>query len=158
MAKFIIIDAIIPFIGPRLQITLETAIRVRPDVPDGTLFDITVDVKPVNPSSGWDQTYLGRAQAHLELATPTLGDIPTTAVVEADVALVAGVVNDTVPVPISTAQKQWLPFTITVPKYTVAPVTVRMNSTYNLLRKATRLSCVSGSIHKRDIHATYQSN
>ena len=118
---------------PHLQITLETAIRVRPDVSDNEEFDITVDVKPVNPTTGWDQTlHLGEVKERLYAATPTAADIPTTAVAAADVALFAGLVNVTAPpVPISTARKVWLPFTITVPKYTVAPVTVRMTFSFH---------------------------
>ena len=134
------------FIGPPLQITLETAIRVRPDVPENWPFDITVQVKPVIPTPGvWDSNHhLGQVQERLEAATPTAGDIPTTAVAAADVALVAGV-NNTAPVPISTAQKKWLPFTITVPKYTVAHVTVSMTFASNLnekLREVCELCCL----------------
>ena len=98
-------------------------------MPENWKFDITVKVKPVTPTGSWvEADHLGQVQERLEAATPTAGDIPTTAVAAADVALVAGV-NNTAPVPISTAQKKWLPFTITVPKYTVAHVTVSMTFT-----------------------------
>ena len=79
-----------------------------------------------------DSALTGHVTERLVAATPAAGDIPTTAVAAADVALVAGNVSVASPVEISTAQKVWLPFTITMPKYTVAPVTVRMNITSNL--------------------------
>ena len=108
------------------QITLETAIRVRPDVPDGEPYTIKFEVESVDPSSPAGNT--GSVTEFLELKTPNVGDIPTTAVAAADVALVANITGGGVsPVPISTAEKKWLRFVVTLPKYTVAPVTVSVN-------------------------------
>ena len=115
---------------PYLQITLETAIRVRPDadVPDRQEYIIKFEVESVDPTSPAGNTHTGSLTQVLELKTPTPGDIPTTAVAAADVALVANITSGGVsPVPISTAEKKWLRFVVTLPKYTVAPVTVSMN-------------------------------
>ena len=71
---------------------------------------------------------MGFVEQTLQLKTPNVSDIPTTAVAAADVALVANITGGGVsPVPISTAEKKWLRFVVTLPKYTVAPVTVSVN-------------------------------
>ena len=72
----------------------------------------------------------GFLEETLQLKTPNVSDIPTTAVAAADVALVANITGGVSPVPISTAEKKWLRFVVTLPKYTVAPVTVSLNHGY----------------------------
>ena len=96
------------------------------DVPDGEVYTIKFEVESVDPSSPAGNK--GIVTQYLELKTPNVSDIPTTAVAAADVALVANVTSGGVsPVPISTAEKKWLRFVVTLPKYTVAPVTVSMD-------------------------------
>ena len=104
---------------------METAIRVRPDadVLDGEEYTIKIEVESDASSTAGNK---GSVTEFLELKTPNVGDIPTTAVAAADVALAANITGGVSPVPISTAEKKWLRFVVTLPKYTVAPVTVSL--------------------------------